>query len=68
MLVLANKCDLSDAREVSVSRVENWALEHDAFYIDYSAKCGSQAVIRNKIDEIKNKFVYISNCVNKSKL
>ena len=57
LLAIGNKNDLESERTVSVDNGEAWTLENDAFYLDFSAKCGSSLTIKSKLEEIANKIV-----------
>ena len=57
MLVIGNKGDLSLKRLVSQDEAEAWALKKEAFYLDYSAKEDSRAVIIAKLNEIVDKIM-----------
>ena len=56
ILVVGNKNDLGEQRAVSVDQGEAWALENEAFYLDFSAKEGSSKVFKSKLEEVANKL------------
>ena len=57
ILVIGNKCDLGSKRQVTQDEAEAWALKKEAFYLDYSAKEDSRAVIIAKLNEIVDKIM-----------
>ena len=54
LLVIGNKSDLT--REVRVEEAEGWALSHNAFYLEISAKDSLKETIVSKLEEITNKI------------
>ena len=52
ILVVGNKNDLTKQRAVSVDKGEAWALQNDAFYLDFSAKEGSSKVFKSILIQV----------------
>ena len=55
ILLIGNKSDKPE-RQVTIDEAESWALENDAFYLDFSAKKDARFVIISKLDEIIEKL------------
>ena len=55
LLIIGNKLDLSNERKVSTDEGEKFALEHNAMFMEFSAKDGDNSVLEAKILEVIEK-------------